>query len=120
MGQNEYPVLPTASFKKENRIYDRFYRSIISLRMDVLSRKEMMKLGKIFICISLLIFPLLMLTGCEVKRERWPRIVYQPTYRIFDDRIINIDNNYILDDGHSYDIVETENGYDLILHFIAE
>lgn len=113
MGQNEYPVLPTASFKKENRIYDRLYRSIISLRMD---RKEMMKLGKIFICINLLIFSLLMLTGCE----SWPRIVYQPTYWTFDNRIINIDDGYILDDGHSYDIVETEDGYDLILHFIVE
>ena len=57
-----------------------------------------------------------MLTGCE----SWPRIVYQPTYWTFDNRIIDIDDDYILDDGHSYDIVETENGYDLILHFIAE
>ena len=84
--------------------------------MDVLSRKEMMKLGKIFICINLLIFSLLMLTGCE----SWPRIVYQPTYWTFDNRIIDIDDDYILDDSHSYDVVETEDGYDLILHFIAE
>lgn len=88
--------------------------------MDVLSRKEMMKLGKIFICINLLIFSLLMLTGCEGKRESWPRIVYQPTYWTFNNRIIDIDDGYILDDGHSYDIVETEDGYDLILHFIVE
>lgn len=80
----------------------------------------MMKLEKIFICINLLIFSLLMLTGCEGKRESWPRIVYQPTYWTFDNRIIGIDDGYILDDGHSYDIVETEDGYDLILHFIVE
>ena len=76
-----------------------------------------MKLGKIFICI---ILSLLMLTGCTGKRGNWPRIVYQPTYWTFDNRIIDIDDNYILDDGHSYDIVETEDGYDLILHFIVE
>lgn len=73
-----------------------------------------MKLGKIFICINLLIFSLLMLTGCEGKRESWPRIVYQSTYWTFDNRIIDID------DGYSYDVVETEDGYDLILHFVVE
>lgn len=73
-----------------------------------------MKLGKIFICINLLILSLLMLTGCEGKRESWPRIVYQPTYWTFDNRIIDIN------DGHSYDVVETKDGYDLILHFVVE
>lgn len=61
-----------------------------------------MKLEKIFICINLLILSLLMLTGCTGKGESWPRIVYQPTYWTFDNRIID----YILDDGHSYDIGE--------------
>lgn len=79
-----------------------------------------MKLGKIFICINILVLSLLMLTGCTGKGENWPRIVYQPTYWTFDNRIIDIDDNYTLDDGHSYDVVETEDGYDLILHFIAE
>lgn len=78
-----------------------------------------MKLGKIFIYINILVFSLLMLTGCTSK-ETWPRIVYQPTYWTFDNRIIDIDNGYVLDDGHSYDVVETENGYDIIFHFIAE
>lgn len=47
-----------------------------------------MKLEKIFICINLLILSLLMLTGCTGKGESWPRIVYQPTYWTFDNRII--------------------------------
>lgn len=72
-----------------------------------------MKLGKIFICINILVLSLLMLTGC-MSKETWPRIVYQPTYWTFDNRIIDID------DGHSYDVIETETGYDLIFHFIAE
>lgn len=71
-----------------------------------------MKLGKIFICINLLILSLLMLTGCE----SWPRIIYQPTYWTFDNRIIDINDGYILDG----DVVETKDGYDLILHFVVE
>lgn len=35
-----------------------------------------MKLGKIFICINILVLSLLMLTGCT---EKWPRIIYQNT-----------------------------------------
>ena len=56
-----------------------------------------------------------MLTGC-MSKETWPRIVYQPTYWTFDNRIIDINDGYILDG----DVVETEDGYDLILHFIVE
>lgn len=63
-----------------------------------------MKLGKIFICINILVLSLLMLTGCTEK--------YQNTSYRFDEY-----NRTIVLDG---DIVETENGYDLILHFITE
>ena len=74
-----------------------------------------MKLGKIFICINILVLSLLMLTGCT-------RIIYQNTSYRFDEynRTIVLDDGYVLDGGHSYDIVETEDGYDLIFHFIAE
>lgn len=73
-----------------------------------------MKLGKIFICINILVLSLLMLTGCM---EKWPRIIYQNTSYRFDEynRTIVLDDGYVLDD-----IVETEDGYDLIFHFIAE
>lgn len=74
-----------------------------------------MKLGKIFICINILVLSLLMLTGCT---EKWPRIIYQNTSYRFDE----YNRTIVLDDGcgHSYDIVETEDGYDLILHFVEE
>lgn len=74
-----------------------------------------MKLGKIFICINILVLSLLMLTGL-------PRIVYQNTCYRFDEynRTIVLDDGYVLNSGHSYDIVETEDGYDLILHFVEE
>ena len=49
-----------------------------------------MKLGKIFICINILVLSLLMLTGCT---EKWPRIT---SYR-FDE--YNRTIVYVLD-GH--------------------
>lgn len=51
-----------------------------------------MKLGKIFICINILVLSLLMLTG------------YQNTSYRFDE----YNRTIVLDGGHSYDIVETE------------
>lgn len=68
-----------------------------------------MKLGKIFICINILVLSLLI-------TEKWPRIIYQNTSYRFDE----YNRTIVLDDGYSYDIVETEDGYDLIFHFIAE
>lgn len=59
-----------------------------------------MKLGKIFICINILVLSLLMLTGCT---EKWPRIIY-----------------YRFDEYNMYQmvaIVETEDGYDLIAEY---
>lgn len=66
-----------------------------------------MKLGKIFICINILVLSLLI--GCT---EKWPRIIYQNTSYRFDE----YNRTIVLDDGYSYDI----DGYDLIFHFIAE
>lgn len=57
-----------------------------------------MKLGKIFICINILVLSLLMLTGCT---EKWPRIIYQNTSYRFDEynRTIVLDDGYVLDGG---------------------
>lgn len=75
-----------------------------------------MKLRKIFI---FLVISLLMLTGC--KATNWiPKIVYYPTIYKADNRTIEIEKGYVLNDGHSYDIEWTDDGYDLIFHFIAE
>lgn len=50
-----------------------------------------MKLGKIFICINILVLSLL-----------WPRIIYQNTSYRFDE----YNRTIVLDGGHSYDIAE--------------
>lgn len=47
-----------------------------------------MKLGKIFICINILVLSLLML-------EKWPRIIYQNTSYRFDE----YNRTIVLDDG---------------------
>lgn len=53
-----------------------------------------MKLGKIFICINILVLSLLMLTGCT---EKWPRIIYQNTSYRFDEY-----NRTIVLDGYHF------------------
>jgi hypothetical protein len=58
------------------------------------------EIGKDFLVLSLL-----MLT-------KWPRIIYQNTSYRFDE----YNRTIVLDDG----IIETENGYDIIFHFITE
>ena len=54
-----------------------------------------MKLGKIFICINILVLSLLMLTGCM---EKWPRIIYQNTSYRFDEynRTIVLDDDIMV------------------------
>lgn len=54
-----------------------------------------MKLGKIFICINILVLSLLMLTGCT---EKWPRIIYQNTSYRFDEynRTIVLDGDIVV------------------------
>lgn len=34
------------------------------------------------------------------------------------DREIPIESGYVLDEAHSYDVMETEDGYDIVLHFV--
>ncbi len=75
----------------------------------------MTRLVKIIICINLL---LLVLTGCGA--EKWPRFVYQPSYWTFENSYIEVKDGYTLNEGHMYDIIETEDGYDIIFHFIKD
>lgn len=67
----------------------------------------------IFIFIGLL----LLLTGCE---KGWPRITYDHSSWTFYNEVIQLKDGYIINEGHMYDIVETEDGYDLVLHFVEE
>lgn len=63
------------------------------------------------------------LTGCSSNKEDGhPYIRYQHcifTYCTYNQNI-EIPDGYILNQGHSYDVVKTEGGYDIVLHFIKE
>lgn len=68
------------------------------------------------------IFAVLM-CGCSSGRKvetTYPRIEYRNSTYNFDpyNRELNITDGYCLDEGHSYDIVETDSGYDVVFHFV--
>ena len=68
----------------------------------------------------LVILPLivLLLSGCE--DIKYPYIQYQHSYYDFDadNRQILVEDGYILNQAHSYDVVETDTGYSITLYFV--
>lgn len=67
---------------------------------------------KAIVVASLLV---MLLTGCG----KWePDLVYRPTSFKPDNYTIDLRDGYVLKPGHEYDIVEIEQGYDLVLHFV--
>lgn len=77
---------------------------------------------KILVTILLALFVILTLSGCEYISPQYPCVQYSPSNYRYDRRArtIPLDDNSTLIDNHPYDIVETENGFDVILHFIKE
>ena len=74
-----------------------------------------------------IIFALMfLLCGCEVPNEErdkdYPKLEYQNSQWEYDskDMYIPIPEGYVLNQGHAYEIVKTEDGYDIILHMIKE
>lgn len=66
---------------------------------------------------------IILLSGCTSGRRvetTYPRLEYRNSTHNFDpyNRELNIEDGYILDEGHSYDIVETDVGFDIVLHFV--
>lgn len=73
--------------------------------------------------IVLLICCVILLTSCSSGRKvetTYPRIEYRNSSTNFDpyNRELNITAGYVLDEGHSYDIVETDAGFDVVFHFV--
>lgn len=79
-----------------------------------------MRMRKWFILFALA--PLVLLAGCESMKVTYPRIEYRNSSYNFDvyNREIEVQDGYVLDEGYSYDTVETEDGYDVILHFVKK
>lgn len=60
---------------------------------------------------------LLLLCGCE-ETSKYPYFEYRNSASNLDtlNRKVTVQSGYSLDEGHSYDIVETESGYDITFH----
>lgn len=66
----------------------------------------------------------LLLAGCESGRSvesKYPKFKYYNSAYNYDpfNREVPVDNGYILDEGNSYDIEETDDGLDIIFHMVA-
>lgn len=61
-------------------------------------------------------------TFSEYLNENFPNIEYHESGYTFDanNREIAIIEGYTLNQGNSYEWVETENGYDLVIHFVED
>lgn len=69
------------------------------------------------------VLALVLLAGCDAGRNtepKYPRLEYRNSSYNFDpfNREIQIEDGFILDEGHSYDFVETDSGYDVVIHFV--
>ena len=66
------------------------------------------------------VMSILFLSGC-ISPE-YPRLEYRNSSNNLDsyNREIAVDDGFVLDEGHSYDIVDTEEGYDIVLHFVEK
>lgn len=72
----------------------------------------------------------MVLTGCAAQEDSeyrkpsddYPVIKYYNSAYTFDasNQRIDIPSGFVLDQGHSYDIVETDNGFDIIIHVVKE
>lgn len=72
--------------------------------------------------IVLMLLVLMMLTGCSYKSDQeqgYPYVKYQHSIWSYDNynKLVEVPDGYVLNQGHSYDVVETEDGYDIVFHF---
>ena len=63
------------------------------------------------------------LSGCsaweETVEKNYPYVEYQNDWvNTTYDRKIIVPDGYIINAGHSYDIIETENGCDIVIHLV--
>lgn len=84
-----------------------------------------MKKYKWSIFLALLIACSILLPACATtknKDSKFPYLEYIDSGYTFDEQnqLINLPDGYILNQGYSYDIVETDVGCDVIVHLIKE
>lgn len=80
---------------------------------------EMRKCSVLVLCLVVLLGT----TACSAGRDispTYPRMEYRNSSYNFDpyNREVPIESGYVLDEAHSYDVVETDGGYDIVFHFV--
>ena len=67
---------------------------------------------------TLLLIIVLTFTGCH--SELYPYIEYRNSSYNFDskNKKIEVLDGYVLNQGNSYEWIETESGFDLVIHFV--
>lgn len=79
---------------------------------------------KVFVIIFAVVVLVMTLTGCKEDNSSntYPYIEYRNSAWNFDNynREIKVLEYYVLNQGNSYEWVETECGYDLVMHFEKE
>lgn len=58
----------------------------------------------------------------DSKKGGYPRITYSQTsyYADIHNRTFDVPEGYVLNPGHAYDIIDTEEGKDIVFHFVKE
>lgn len=80
---------------------------------------KMRKSGVLVLCLAVLFGATACSAGQDISPS-YPRMEYRNSCYNLDpyNREILIESGYVLDEAHSYDVVETESGYDIVFHFV--
>lgn len=81
---------------------------------------EMRKCGVLVLGLAVLLGMTACSAGGRDISPIYPRMEYRNSSYNLDpyNREIPIESGYVLDEAHSYDVVETEDGYDIVFHFV--
>lgn len=75
---------------------------------------------KKILCIILFIITLFSLCGCAINEDKFPRLEIARSNVRADTIYIALRDNHNFSINHLYDEVETENGYDIVIHITKD
>jgi hypothetical protein len=75
----------------------------------------------VFAILAVIVIVAVVFAVCK-ENEKYPYLEYRHSAYNFDtsNHTFKVQDGYTLNDGHAYDIVETEDGYDIVMHFVKE
>lgn len=75
---------------------------------------------KKILCIVLFIIVLFSLCSCAINEDRFPRLEIDRSDIRADTIYIALRDNHNFSIKHLYDEVDTENGYDIVVHIVED